>query len=146
MNLRIFFLLVFFGLQIYSCNPKPKQNMGNCWIDESVKSKIGFSEKIINFGNLSSDTTVKAIIFIKNVGGTTLFIKEVSLECNCTKYKLENDSILVGDSTRLEIDFKTKGKGSGPQSKAIFIRSNTDKEYNTLVIKYNIITKTTLNL
>ena len=68
-----------------------------------------------------------------------MIVKEVLPECFCITYIIEDDTILIGDSTSLRIKFDTYNNGIGPQGKSIIIRSNTEKEYNTLMIKYNIL-------
>jgi len=126
---------------LFSCNNGSKKEISNKNSDESIKSSIGFSKKIIDFGILSNDTNVQAVFYIRNIGEANLIIKEVSPECSCTGYKLDNDTILPDNFTRLLVNFSTKDKGEGLQRKAIIIRSNTEKEYNTLFIKCKIISK-----
>lgn len=136
-----YFLLIIIISSVYNCSNKPKQETTKMNSDEDIKSSIEFSKKIIDFGTLSNDTNVQALFFIKNIGIANLIIEDVSPECSCTGYKLDNDTILPGNSTKLLVHFSTKGKGEGLQRKAIIIRSNTEKEFTTLFIKCNIIQK-----
>lgn len=124
---------------VSGCNNWSKHETTNKNSDEDRKSIIEFSNKIIDLGTLSKDTNVDALFHIKNNGIVNLIIEDVSPECSCTGYKLDNDTIFPGDSTKLLVNFSTKGNGEGLQRKAIIIRSNTEKEYNTLFIKCRII-------
>ena len=135
------YILLIIISSIYSCSNSSKQETSKKSSAEDIKSSIEFSKKIIDFGTLSNDTIVQALFYIKNIGIANLIIEDVSPECSCTGYKLDNNTILPGDSTKLLVNFSTKGKAEGLQRKAIIIRSNTEKEYNTLFIKCNIIQK-----
>ncbi|MBA4411219.1 MAG: DUF1573 domain-containing protein [Bacteroidota bacterium] len=135
------YILLIIISSIYSCSNSSKQETSKKSSAEDIKSSIEFSKKIIDFGTLSNDTIVQALFYIKNIGIANLIIEDVSPECSCTGYKLDNNTILPGNSTKLLVNFSTKGKAEGLQRKAIIIRSNTEKEYNTLFIKCNIIQK-----
>jgi len=130
-------LFLFIVFQVDCCNLASNQGTQNA--NDSLKSTIEFSKKVIDFGTLSNDTNVTAVFYIKNTGKPDLIIKEVEPECSCTGFKLDNDTILSNDSTRLLINFNTKGKGTGLLKKVINIRSNSEKEYNTLFIKCKIV-------
>ncbi len=132
-----FVLSLFIVCQVYSCNFAPEQKVTQNH-KNSIKSTIGFSKKVIDFGTLSNDTNVTAVFYIRNIGKPNLIIKEVEPECSCTGFTLDNDTILSGDSTRLLINFNTKGKGTGLIKKVINIRSNSEKEYNALFFKCKI--------
>jgi len=131
---QILLIIILVAILSY-CNKASKQNTIHEFSIENTKTRIEFSKRIIDFGALSNDTDVQAEFSIKNIGAVNLIIYEVSPECSCTGYKLDNDTILPGNFTKLLVNFNTKGKGEGLQRKAIIIRSNTEKEYNTLFIK-----------
>jgi len=121
-----------------SCNNSEKKPI----INKNPKySIISFSKTIADFGTITNDTFVKAIFYIKNIGNENLIIGDVIPECSCTGYTLDNDTIVPGDSTRLLVNFNTKGKELGLQKKVISVRTNTKKEYNSLFIKCRIIKK-----
>lgn len=130
-------LLLSIVYQVYSCNFDTKQKV-NKNHNDSIKSKIGFSKKVIDLGTLSNDTNVTAVFYIKNIGEPVLIIYNVEPECSCNGFSLENDTILSGDSTKLLVNFNTKGKGTGFIKKIINIRSNSIKEYNALFFKCKI--------
>lgn len=132
------FLLALLFFLFYSCNSKHKQYNITDRSNDTIMSNISFSKKIFDFGTVSNDTTLEAIFYIKNIGIENLIIKEVSPECSCTGYKLDNETVVAGDSTKLIVNFNTKDKGWGLQTKVIVIKSNTKKEYNTLIIKCKI--------
>jgi hypothetical protein len=133
-------LLLFIALfKIYSGKNEPHQNKALQCSKDRTKTKIAFSKKTIDFGTISNDTNVTAVFYIKNIGKENLIINDVKPECSCTGFSIDSKNILSGDSTRLLINFSTKNKGTGIQKKAIIIKSNTEKEYNTLFIKCKIL-------
>ena len=135
-----FIVLGLIILVFFSChNTKKKKQKQATDIQDSKMTSIGFSARIIDFGNVSNDTNIVATFYIKNIGERQLIINEVSPDCGCTEYLLENHNISPNDSTRLIINYSTRGQMKGFQRKAIIVNSNTKKEYNTLFIRCNII-------
>ncbi len=133
-----YFLILFIFFQVYACDFVTNHKLPVS-PESSLKTKIGFSTKVIDLGSLTNDTTVEAVFYIKNIGETDLIIKKIEPECGCTGYILDNDTILSGDSTRLLIKFCTKGKEAGLVKTVINIWSNSLKEYNSLFLICRII-------
>jgi len=129
--------LVLIFLVFLSCNNNKEKQAAD--IQNSKMTSIGFSTRIIDFGNVSNDTNIVAVFYLKNIGKRELIIKEVDPDCSCTGFLLEKYNVSSGDSTRLIVNYNTKGQIKGFQRKAIIINSNTKKEYNTLFIRCNII-------
>ncbi len=111
-NIIHFFLI---SCLFWGCNNSSTQGLLNNSSNKNSISIIEFSKKTINLGTLSNDTIVQAEFKIRNVGSENLMIKNINTECSCTGYKLDNDTISPGDSTKLLINFNTKGKIEGFQ-------------------------------
>ena len=125
-------------LSLFSCcNNTSKRGINNKNSNNAIPV-IEFSERIIDLGNLSNDTTIQATFYVRNVGLEKLIIKGIDMECSCTSYELENKMVLPGDSTKLMIKYNTTGKAPGFQRSAIIVESNTEKEFNTIFIRCNI--------
>ncbi len=102
------------------------------------KTIVEFATRTIDFGVVSNDTLLQAMFNIKNSGLADLEISGVSPDCSCIEYELGNTTVQSGDSTDLIVNFIAKEGIPGMHRKAINIVTNTDKEYNTLFIKYYI--------
>lgn len=133
------FIVLVFIILFFCCCHNNKKEEHTTDIKNSKITSIGFSARIIDFGNVSNDTNIVAVFYLKNIGKRELIIKEVEPECGCTGFLLEKYNVSPGDSTRLIINYNTKGQIKGFQRKAIIINSNTNKEYNTLFIRCNIV-------
>ena len=124
-------LLVMF---LFGCNIKFEQKDSKK--NQEKKTEIFFPKKVIDFGILPNDTNVEAIFHIKNLGSNKLIIKDVNPECGCTGHILQNKRVMPGDSTSLTVKLSTKNQMKGLHRKAIFIESNTEKEFNTLFMRF----------
>ena len=122
-------------LCVFSCYNRTPQVTANSNLEDRTVTISACSKKSIEFGIIPNDTIVQAIFHIRNTGEKNLIIDEVDVECSCTGYILENDTILPDGETNLIVTFNTKGKEKGLQRKLISIRANTVKEYSSLFIK-----------
>lgn len=103
-----------------------------------LTSAIEFEKIEINLGELKAGEVVKAIFKFKNTGAQGLEIKRVRSSCGCFEHKAASTKLRPGESSMIEVDFKTEGLG-GDFNKSVMVDSN-DPAHPTvrLIIKAKI--------
>jgi len=76
-----------------------------------------------DFGKVRHGKDAKHVFALKNTSQKELKIKDVNTSCGCTVPKLKKKELRAGESTPLEVKFKSKGY-SGPVTQYIYV--NTD--------------------
>jgi len=87
-----------------------------------------------DFGEVKQGEVLKHKFVLKNESKVTLNIKEVNTSCSCTASEIEKKNLLPGESTTIEVQFKTKGYSGLVQQ---FIYVHTDNLENP-IIKFTI--------
>jgi hypothetical protein len=128
MKTIVFFFVVLFLL--INCSKKNDRD-SHLDTESKLKPEINFSSREIDLGYLLTDTIIMTELGIANTGEVNLIIESVEVECGCTGYELENDTIIPGNSTRLFVSYNTKGSEKGLHRKVIIIKSNTE---NSLIL------------
>ena len=85
--------------------------------------KIVVDQTTYDFGKLKSGTIVKYSFTIKNEGKKELIIRKVKASCGCTATQPETTHIKKGESTKINIEFNTRGR-RGHQNKNITVITN----------------------
>lgn len=101
---------------------KPESKEANP-VDKYRGGKIEFDQDEWDFGYAPGNAMVKHTFLIKNTGTETLKITKVKPSCGCTSAPLAKDVLEPGESTELEVGFKTL-KFKGEVSKKITITSS----------------------
>lgn len=119
-----------------ACTDRKKQQEEE--FQKLPKTTILVENKTVDLGVIPKDTLIDAVFKIRNTGENKLVLQEVIPECNCTGYHLSKKEIFPSDEAILTLPLDTKGKMTGLSRKAIVFRSNSQREYTTLFIKYRI--------
>ncbi|MFV0507592.1 MAG: DUF1573 domain-containing protein [Bacteroidales bacterium] len=99
---------------------------------------MNIPKRVYDFGIInSSDTTLVAKYYFKNIGNENLIIKDVNPDCTCTNHSLSNSIVSPGDSAFIELEFNTKGK-FGMQKIFTTIKANTEAKMHALILKVDI--------
>ena len=80
---------------------------------------------VADLGFVEGDTTLPFLFVLKNEGGRTIRIEEVSTTCGCTVPVLPDSVVPPGGSVELSGTFETR-KMEGKTRKAIFVRSDDE--------------------
>jgi Protein of unknown function (DUF1573) len=112
-------------LVLYSCNTQQKP----------VLAKIRVVSDSVNIGTVKKDSTAAAFVMIYSTGSDTLCIKNIGVDCGCTKAEIAKKYIPPNDSSVLSLNYDAKkGGDSGSFFKAIVVRSNAAEEYKVIRI------------
>ncbi len=104
-------------------------------------AKIEVKETMHNFGDVNEGTVAKHIFKLKNIGKSTLNIRKIKASCGCTAVNHSSNTVEPGESTDIEVAFKTRGR-KGKQHKQVHVVTNDPKQSSiTLRFKANILTK-----
>lgn len=85
--------------------------------------KIEFAEKIFDFGTRPTGDPVPYSYTFRNTGKSDLIIRKVHASCGCTATTPEKTTIKPGESSKIDINFDTKGR-TGQQFKSITVITN----------------------
>jgi mRNA-degrading endonuclease toxin of MazEF toxin-antitoxin module len=85
-----------------------------------------------NFGTVKEGTVLTWDLKIKNIGDTTLIIKDVQTSCGCTAALLSNDNLEPGKSGNIKIEMDTSGM-KGMKSRVIAVTSNDPLNPRTVI-------------
>ncbi|MBN1827016.1 MAG: DUF1573 domain-containing protein [Candidatus Eisenbacteria bacterium] len=81
--------------------------------------------EVADLGFVEGDTTLPFLFLLRNEGGRTITIEEVSTTCGCTVAFLPDSTIPPGGAVPLSGTFETR-KMEGKTRKAIFVRSDDE--------------------
>lgn len=62
---------------------------------------VAISNASVDCGTVKAGDTATAVFTIVNIGGSELFIDEITPECHCTVADWNRDAVAPGDSTRI---------------------------------------------
>lgn len=85
-------------------------------------------------GPLTETQSVKYRVPVKNIGDSTLIISNVRVQCGCTTAPIEDDTLLPGEETSINITLNLP-TGSGELSKYVTIFSNDPSGAHVLRLK-----------
>lgn len=100
--------------------------------------KLFIASKKVDLGTVKPDTTLNRTITLKNTGKAELKIEAVTPSCGCTAVDFPK-TIAVGKSGIVKYKVDT-GKGTGPRTKTITIKSNDPNE-PTLTYEFSFTLK-----
>ncbi|MBU2222371.1 MAG: DUF1573 domain-containing protein [Candidatus Omnitrophota bacterium] len=120
---RIFAVLILVLLSLTSPNCFAAGNnlTGEAALDELY---------IWDFGTVKQGVELKHDFNLTNDSGKVLNIKNVNTSCGCTGSKADKNKLQAGESTRIEVIFKTKGYSGAIQQ---FVYVNTDNPDNPIL-------------
>ncbi len=103
------------------------------------KAKIHIEPTNINFDTIYYDNPFRtADVAIHNKGNETLYIYGIYPDCSCTIIENKIDSIKPGHVDTLKIKFRVNKLFPGIYTKNIYIKSNSKKEKETIVLKAEV--------
>ena len=108
---------------------------------KNVLTSVFIDDKMINVGELSSDTLISRNYIMKNIGIDTLYIYSVNPDCNCTGYSLSSNFALPGDSIIINIAVDTRKKKKGRFMLNTVVEANTDKRFYKLRLSGTVLHK-----
>lgn len=109
--------------------------MGNRYYGPPV---LTVSEEIGDLGTIAPDEPQSHIFTLKNEGGELLIIERVQAPCSCTATVLEDEKLLPGRTSQLEVTFNPRGY-EGEITQSVYIYSNDpENDRKRIAIKANI--------
>ena len=106
----------------------------------SATPRMQMNEDKFNFGYAPQNSRISHTFWIKSTGDDTLLITKVIPGCGCTQAPLEKDVLAPGDSTRLQILFKT-GHYTNHVAKSPRIETNADQIPKSIRIESYVVSR-----
>ena len=100
---------------------------------------ITFKETTFDFGDIKDGEVVNHTFEFTNTGTSPLVIESATSTCGCTVPEPPKDPIAPGQSSKIEVQFSSAGKGGTQQMKTINIKANTQPEITQVNIKANVL-------
>jgi hypothetical protein len=94
-----------------------------------------------DFGVVKEGEVLKHEFILKNESAKTLSIKEVSTSCGCAASEVKKEVLLPGESTALEVRFKSKGYSGAVKQFVYVTTDNLDNMFIKYIIKANVVKK-----
>ena len=108
-------------------------------VSEADAPVLEFNERNHDFGDIQQSQKAECDFIVTNQGKSNLIIRKVKASCGCTAVTPEKTILAKGESTKIHVEFDTRGK-SGRQSKTITVITNDPKNSNVLLrIQSNVI-------
>lgn len=104
------------------------------------KPAFTVSERSFDFGKVAQKVVVNNTFWIKSTGTDTLRIFDIQPGCGCTRAPIDDSVLAPGDSTRLQVFFKTQ-RFKGNVVKKPSFRTNVNDEKVELMIKAEPLSK-----
>lgn len=114
-------ILTIITLIFFSCSNKDKT--ANIYVN-----------KVINFGLVKVNDTIKKSFLIKNNSSVDLKIKAIKSSCGCTVAKLNDSIIKENESTDLIVEFVADKDKIGKIKNSIVVEANTDPVFTVLYL------------
>lgn len=122
--------LLFLTILCLSCRDKAKPTL-------TADTKMEWSKKVWNFGDLTEGEEVSHTFYFKNTGKHQLLIKKIETGCGCTTANYDKAPIAPGKEGKIEIAFNSAGR-YGKQYKEIRIFANIPEKQVTLSFTANV--------
>lgn len=90
--------------------------------------------KVINFGLVKVNDTIKKSFLIKNNSSVDLKIKAIKSSCGCTVAKLNDSIIKENESTDLIVEFVADKDKIGKIKNSIVVEANTNPVFTVLYL------------
>ena len=113
---------------------KEKQEKKN---PPAADTRIEFTKKSHNFGDITEGETVSHTFFFKNTGEHNLIIRKIETGCGCTTVSHSDKPVKPGKEGKIEIAFNSSGR-YGKQYKEISIFANVPQKKITLNFSANV--------
>jgi hypothetical protein len=104
------------------------------------KTTIYFPKDSYNFGQITEGEVVTHIFSFTNSGDEPLYIRSARGSCGCTVPEHSKKPISPGQKGEIKVSFDSNGR-EGPNTKGIFIESNTEPELTILKISAEVMPK-----
>lgn len=99
---------------------------------------ITFKETTHDFGTIKEGEVVRHSFEFTNTGQSPLVIESASSTCGCTVPNPPKEPIMPGQTSKIEVEFNSAGKGGTQQMKTIMVKANTQPEITQVNIKANV--------
>lgn len=107
--------------------------------DEQVTgSKIFFTEKSFDFGDITQGDVVEHVFAFENTGTEPLVLTDVRTTCGCTAPAWTREPIGPGEQGEIKVVFNSRGK-IGVQNKVITVMSNAVNSPARVKIVTNVL-------
>lgn len=101
---------------------------------------VKFRDTRFNFGSIEQGKNITHKYFFQNIGKSDLIVRKIKAGCGCTPYMTNKRYIKPGESSFLEVTFKSKGR-RGRQHKFITFITNDPKNHTIKLEIMGNITK-----
>ena len=105
--------------------------------ENTTQKSLMFLNKMVNFGDVTSDTTLLAKFFFVNNGIEPVKIEYVNPDCTCTSYSLSQKTVNVNDTAYVELQINTSHK-YGYNKIYSTMKADTHAQMYKLTIIFNI--------
>jgi hypothetical protein len=102
---------------------------------------LTFKTNVIDYGNVEKGTEKLRVFTFTNTGKAPVLITKVKTSCGCTVPNYPKKPILPGESASIDITYDTNRVGQF--KKTITVMSNSEEALKQLIIKGNVVEKTT---
>lgn len=107
---------------------------------DDKKTTIYFPRDSYNFGQITEGDVVSYTFSFTNSGDETLIIHSAKGSCGCTVPKYSKRPIQPGEKGQIEVSFDSRDR-EGPNTKGVFIESNTVPSLTILKISAEVLPK-----
>jgi len=135
--LRIILLLFFLSFPLQGCYSQNQENMASQ--DDTAKKSEMPDAYTWDFGQVQQGEVLKHNFVLENDSDKTLTIKNINTSCGCTASKAQKSELSAGESTSIEVQFKTKGY-SGPTQQYVYVHTDSlEKPIIRFTIKADVV-------
>ncbi|MBW6537072.1 MAG: DUF1573 domain-containing protein [Mariniphaga sp.] len=126
-------ILIFVVCSVNGCRSKSKNT------DTQINrlTKLEFTQRIVDFGKVPSDTLLVAEYNFLNAGNHNLEIEYINPDCTCTDYKLSSRQVAPKQQGTIQLVFNTKDR-IGQQEIFAIVKANTEDRFYRLLLKADV--------
>jgi cytochrome c5 len=108
------------------------------WACAKTPAHLTFDSNRFEFGKVEEGVQINHTFTVKNTGGSTLRIFDVSATCGCTIPKLSKKTLLPGESTKLRIVIDTAMKQDAVTKKVLVTSNDPAHRVSTLWLRLDV--------
>lgn len=89
----------------------------------------------LDLGEIERDSIGTGVMTFRNTGDAPLVISRIFTECGCTVPEFSRRAVAPGETGKITVRFKTKGRAPGFFRKTLRVRSNADNPRVVFAVK-----------
>ena len=104
-------------------------------LERMAAAHLELDSTYLDLGEIERDSIGTGVMTFRNTGDAPLVISRIFTECGCTVPEFSRRAVAPGETGKITVRFKTKGRVPGFFRKTLRVRSNADNPRVVFAVK-----------